>query len=131
MIRETRPLSPNLQIYRPQLTSVLSITHRLTGVVLGVGAPLLVIWLMTAAAGPRSYAAFNDLLGSPLGLAILFAWTFSLFFHLCNGIRHLMWDTGLGFELHTIYVSGWVVLVASVLLTAIAWLAGLGFMDDR
>jgi succinate dehydrogenase / fumarate reductase cytochrome b subunit len=128
MIRETRPLSPNLQIYRPQLTSVLSITHRLTGVVLGVGAVLLVIWFMAAAAGPRSYAALNELLGSPLGLAMLFAWTFSLFFHLCNGIRHLMWDAGFGFELHTIYVSGWAVLVASLLLTAAAWLAGLGFI---
>lgn len=128
MIRETRPLSPTLQIYRPQLTSVLSITHRLTGVVLGVGAVMLVIWLMAAATGPQSYAAVNDRLGSPLGLLTLFVWTFSLFFHLCNGIRHLMWDAGFGFQLFTIYVSGWAVLIASVLLTMAAWLAGRGFI---
>lgn len=128
MIRPGRPLSPNLQIYRPQLTSVLSITHRLTGVVLGVGAVLLVIWLMIVAAGPRSYAALNDVLGSPLGLVMLLAWTFSLFFHLCNGIRHLMWDAGFGFELLAIYASGWAVLLASVVLTAAAWFIGLGFI---
>lgn len=128
MVRDTRPLSPSLQIYRPQLTSVLSITHRLTGVLLGVGAVLLVVWIMAAAAGPRSYAVLDDAAGSPLGLALLFAWTFSLFFHLCNGIRHLMWDAGFGFELFTIYTSGWAVLIASLLLTALVWFAGLGFM---
>lgn len=128
MTRQVRPLSPNLQIYRPQLTSVLSITHRLTGVVLGVGAVLLVIWLMTVAAGPRSYAALNDSLGSPFGLVLLFAWTFSLFYHLCNGIRHLVWDAGFGFELLTIYASGWAVLIASILLTAATWFVGLGFI---
>jgi succinate dehydrogenase / fumarate reductase cytochrome b subunit len=123
----TRPLSPNLQIYRPQLTSVLSITHRLTGVILGIGAIFLVIWIMTAAAGPSPYVAFNGLLGSWVGLALLFVWTFSLFFHLCNGIRHLIWDVGYGFELRTIYASGWVVLTTSTLLTAAAWVAAIAF----
>lgn len=122
-MRHSRPLSPNLQIYRPQLTSVLSITHRVTGLLLSAGAVLLVIWLVAAAAGPQPYAALDGLLGSPLGLGLLFGITFSLFFHLCNGIRHLLWDAGLGFDLHTIYVSGWTVLVASALLTLAAWVA--------
>ena len=126
MTRDSRPLSPNLQIYRPQLTSVLSITHRLTGLLLSAGAVLLVVWLAAAAAGPRPYAVVEQLLGSPLGLALLVGWTFSLFFHLCNGIRHLLWDAGYGFDLHTIYTSGWTVLVASSLLTLAAWVAGLG-----
>lgn len=129
MTREIRPLSPNLQIYRPQLTSVLSITHRLTGVLLSVGAVLLVLWIMAAAAGSQSYAALNGLLGSAPGLALLFVWTFSLFFHLCNGVRHLLWDAGHGFELRTIYASGWSVLAASALLTLAAWIAGLSLHE--
>jgi len=124
-MQRERPLSPNLQIYRPQLTSVLSITHRLTGVLLSVGSPFFVIWIVAAADGARSYAAFADMLGSPLGLALSFMWTFSLFFHLCNGVRHLVWDAGYGFELRTIYTSGWAVLAVSALLTVIAWIAGL------
>jgi succinate dehydrogenase / fumarate reductase cytochrome b subunit len=119
---ERRPLSPSLQIYRPQLTSVLSITHRLTGVVLSVGALLLVAWIAAAAAGRDTYAMVDEQIRSPLGLALLFIWTFSLFFHLCNGIRHLLWDAGWGFELRTIYVSGWTVVAASSLLTAATWI---------
>lgn len=117
----TRPLSPNLQIYRPQLTSVLSIVHRFTGLALSAGAVLLVLWIMSAAAGPDVYAAVDAMLGSPPGLVLLFVWTFSLFYHLCNGIRHLMWDAGYGFELRTIYASGWLVLAASLVLTITAW----------
>jgi succinate dehydrogenase / fumarate reductase cytochrome b subunit len=126
MPRDSRPLSPNLQIYRPQLTSVLSITHRLTGLLLSAGAVLLVVWLAAAASGPGPYAPVDQFLGSPLGLALLLAWTFSLFFHLCNGIRHLLWDAGYGFDLRTIYVSGWTVVVVSSLLTLAAWAAGFG-----
>lgn len=125
MSRGMRPLSPNLQIYRPQLTSVLSITHRLTGIVLSVGALLLVIWIAAAAAGREAYAVLDGLIRSPLGLALLFVWTFSLFFHLCNGVRHLFWDAGYGFELRTIYASGWTVLAVSSLLTLVAWIVGL------
>jgi len=124
-MQRERPLSPNLQIYRPQLTSVLSITHRLTGVLLSVGAVCFVVWIAATAHGAHSYATFAHLLGSPLGLALSFTWTFSLFFHLCNGVRHLVWDAGYGFELRTIYISGWTVLALSVLLTVIAWIAGL------
>jgi succinate dehydrogenase / fumarate reductase cytochrome b subunit len=122
---DQRPLSPDLQIYRPQLTSVLSITHRLTGVALSVGSPLLVFWLMTAEAGPQPYATLHVFLTSWVGLALLFGWTFSLFFHLCNGIRHLFWDAGYGFELKTIYASGWAVVMTSAGLTLAAWIISL------
>jgi succinate dehydrogenase / fumarate reductase, cytochrome b subunit len=123
MANDNRPLSPDIQIYRPQLTSVLSISHRVTGIVLSVGAPLLVFWLIAAAAGPQAYLALQNVLQSSIGEILLFGWTFSLFFHLCNGIRHLVWDAGHGFELRTIYASGWSVVAASAVLTVAAFLA--------
>ncbi|MGO9233095.1 MAG: succinate dehydrogenase, cytochrome b556 subunit [Methylocella sp.] len=126
MARDDRPVSPDLQIYRPQLTSVLSITHRLTGVALSVGSPLLVCWLIAAAGGPQAYSALHDFLASWLGLDLLLGWTFSLFFHLCNGIRHLLWDVGYGFDLQTIYVSGWAVVAISIGLTLTAWIISFG-----
>ena len=121
MAHEKRPLSPDIQIYRPQLTSVLSISHRVTGIALSIGTLLLVSWLIAAAAGPQVYSAIQGLLSSWLGLFLMFGWTFSLFFHLCNGIRHLAWDAGYGFDLRTIYASGWTVLAASTVLTMAAW----------
>lgn len=126
MIPDNRPLSPDLQIYRPQLTSVLSITHRLTGVALSVGSPLLVCWLIAAAAGPQAYSTLHVFLASWLGLALLLGWTFSLFFHLCNGIRHLFWDAGYGFDLRAIYTSGWAIVAISIALTLIAWIISFG-----
>lgn len=125
MARDTRPLSPGLQIYRPQLTSVLSFSHRITGIALSIGAVLLVVWLIAAAAGPQAYSTVQGFMRSWLGLVLLFGWTFSFFFHLCNGIRHLFWDAGYGFELRTIYASGWTVVAGSTLLTVGAWIAGL------
>jgi succinate dehydrogenase / fumarate reductase cytochrome b subunit len=126
MVREDRPLSPDIQIYRPQLTSVLSITHRLTGIALSIGAPLLVCWLIAAAAGPSAYATLHGFLASWLGLLLLLGWTFSFFFHLCNGIRHLFWDAGYGFDLQTIYASGWAVVAISIGLTLGAWVISVG-----
>jgi succinate dehydrogenase / fumarate reductase cytochrome b subunit len=123
MAHDNRPLSPDLQIYRPQLTSVLSITHRITGIALSVGALLLVFWLIAAAAGPVAYSAVRGFIHSWLGPLLMLGWTFSLFFHLCNGIRHLIWDAGYGFELRTIYASGWSVVAASTVLTVAAWIA--------
>ncbi|HUZ73278.1 MAG TPA: succinate dehydrogenase, cytochrome b556 subunit [Stellaceae bacterium] len=120
-----RPLAPHLSIYKPQLTSVLSISHRATGVALAVGTVLLVWWLLAAASGGDAFAAAQRFWGSWLGMLLLFGWTFSLFFHLCNGIRHLLWDAGWGFELGQTYVSGWVVVAASAALTIVAWIAGL------
>lgn len=126
MASDDRPLSPDLQIYRPQLTSVLSITHRLTGVALSIGSPLLVYWLIAAAAGPSSYSTLHGFLTSWPGLLLLLGWTFSLFSHLCHGIRHLFWDAGYGFGLQTIYVSGWAVVAISIGLTLTAWIISFG-----
>ena len=127
MVMDTRgrPLSPHLQVYQPQLTSVLSITHRLTGVALTFGTLLLVYWLVAAAAGPDAFSRAQSFMGSWPGLLVLFAWSVSLFFHLCNGIRHLMWDAGFGLELPAVYASGWAALAATGVLTAAAWVAGL------
>ncbi|MDX1422941.1 MAG: succinate dehydrogenase, cytochrome b556 subunit [Kiloniellales bacterium] len=119
-----RPLSPHLQIYRPQLTSVLSITHRLSGVALAAGTLLLVYWLAAAAAGPAAFEAAQSFVGSFLGQLMLFGWTVALFFHLCNGIRHLFWDAGFGFELDEVYRSGWTVVAATVVLSLLVWIVG-------
>ena len=119
-----RPLSPHLQIYRPQLTSVLSFAHRLSGIVVGMCAVVLVVLLIAAASGPRSYDALQAFMRSWPGQILLFAGTFAFFLHLCGGIRHLFWDSGRGFELRTIYASGWTVVAASAMLTVIAWIVG-------
>lgn len=122
-IERQRPQSPNIQIYRPQLTSVLSIANRITGIALNIAAVGLVVWLVAAAAGPQPYATVQAALGSRVGQIVLFVMTFAFFFHLCGGIRHLAWDAGYGFKLQTIYASGWAVVVATVLLTIAAWIA--------
>lgn len=120
-----RPLSPNIQIYRPQLTSVLSIGHRITGVILSVYAVVLVVWLIAAAAGSEPYVAVQGAIGSWIGQILLFGGTFSFFFHFCSGVRHLIWDSVHGFTLREIYESGWTVVAASAVLTIAAWIAGL------
>lgn len=122
--KRPRPLSPNIQIYRPQLTSVLSILNRITGVFLSACAVVLVVWLVAAASGPQAYDAVQAAIGSWVGRIVLFAATFAFFLHLCGGIRHLIWDTVHGFELRSIYISGWSVVVVSVVLTVAAWVAG-------
>jgi len=121
MEKSQRPLSPHLQIYRPQLTSVLSITHRITGMALVIGTLVLVYWLLAAASGPEAYASAQALLGSWFGRVVMLGFSYALFFHLCNGIRHLFWDAGLGFELKTAYASGKAVIAVSIALTVIAW----------
>ena len=118
-----RPLSPHLQIYKPQLTSVLSIVHRVTGVVLVVGTIPFVYWLAALAGGAESFATAQAWFGSIVGQILLFPWVFALFYHLCNGIRHLIWDTGRGFELRTLYISGTIVLAVALGLTLLAFIA--------
>ncbi len=125
MAIDPRPLSPHLQIYRWQLTSVLSILHRFTGVALTAGTILLVWWLVAAANGPESFESAQWFLGSWLGLLLLFGWSVALFYHLCNGIRHLWWDTGSGLDLRSVYVSGWAVLAGTAILTILAWVIGI------
>ena len=125
MATDKRPLSPHLMIYKPQLTSVLSITHRGTGVFLSIGALFLSCWLLSIANGPESYNSLQNYISAWYGQILLWAWVFSLYFHLCNGIRHLFWDIGLGLEIKTTYTSGYAVVVITFLLTAATWcLAG-------
>ena len=121
-----RPLSPHLQIYRPQLTSILSIIHRSTGFVLGVGTLLLAWWLIAAAMGPGAFETVQWFNGSWIGRLILLGFTFSLFYHLLNGIRHLFWDIGTGFEIKTVNFTGLVVVVFSMGFTGLAWIIGYG-----
>ena len=121
MASHERPLSPHLQIYRPQLTSVLSIAHRGSGVLLCLGAVLFAGWAIAAAAGPEAFEAVQGFLGSIPGAVILMGFSLALFYHLCNGIRHLFWDAGKGLELTHAYRSGWAVLAASGLLAAVSW----------
>jgi succinate dehydrogenase / fumarate reductase cytochrome b subunit len=119
-----RPLSPHLQIYRWQITMTLSILHRATGMWLAFGTLLLARWLLALASGPEAYAPVQEWNASWLGRLFLFSWTWALFYHLCNGIRHLAWDAGLGFEIPNVYRSGWAVVIASVALTLAAWIWG-------
>ena len=120
--KRSRPLSPHLQIYKPQITSVLSISHRATGVALAVGTILLAAWIVAAAMGPAAYGRVAALLGSGLGQVLLFGWSAALFYHLLNGIRHLFWDTGRGFDLGTMEKSGKAVVAGAIVLTALAWI---------
>ena len=117
----SRPLSPHLQVYRPQLTSVLSISHRLAGMFLALGAIYLVLWVAAVAAGPDSYKAMQAFSASVIGRLLLLGWTVALFYHLANGLRHLFWDAGKGLDLKTAYASGWAVVAFTVLATIIAW----------
>ncbi len=121
-----RPLSPHLQIYKPQLTSVLSISHRLTGIALFIGLFVLIAWLYALAFDGAMFDCLQDILTSFLGRMALLGWTFCLFYHLCNGVRHLLWDAGYGFEIRTAYATGWLVVFGSVGLTLFCWYIAYG-----
>ena len=120
MARE-RPISPHLQVYKPQITSVLSIFHRITGVALTFGLILLVAWIFTLSLGEKYFEYFSIFIKSWFGLLILFGFTFALNYNFCNGIRHLFWDAGYGYEIETVYKSGLAVLVVSCSLTLLIW----------
>lgn len=117
MAQGQRPLSPHLQVYKPQITSVLSIFHRMTGVAMGGGMLLITWWLLAAAYGPEAYAVFHGFAASFLGQLIIAGFVWCLCYHLCNGIRHLIWDLGLGFDLESVTKSGILTLAASTVLT--------------
>ena len=120
-----RPLSPHLQVYKPQLTSMLSITHRGTGIFLTVGALLLSCWLVAVANGPDFFNSLMVHVSSWYGQCVLVLFLFSMYYHLCNGIRHLFWDAGLGLGIKSTYISGYVTIALSVILTILTWfLAG-------
>jgi succinate dehydrogenase / fumarate reductase cytochrome b subunit len=125
MRADTPPLSPHLQVYRFPLTVILSITHRITGALLGLGVLLLLYVLVAAAAGEQSYQNAHALVSSWLGQLLLFLWTFALFFHFCNGIRHLLWDVGYGLDREVVDKTAYVVLIVSVVLTLLIWFVAL------
>ena len=118
-----RPLSPHLQVYRPQLTSVMSIMHRASGVVLTTGTIILALWLIAVANGPETFAVMASIVGHPLGQFVLFGYTVALFYHACNGVRHLSWDLGLGLAINDVYRGGYFVLVVTCGLTVLLWLS--------
>jgi succinate dehydrogenase / fumarate reductase cytochrome b subunit len=122
-----RPVSPFMlgSAYKFQMSSLTSIFHRITGCALGAGTLLLTLWLVCAASGDDAFSVIQAVLASWFGLLILFGFTFALFYHFCNGIRHLVWDAGRGFELSVMHRSGWTMLAVSVLLTVGFWVIGL------
>jgi succinate dehydrogenase / fumarate reductase cytochrome b subunit len=122
MANNNRPLSPHLQIYKPQLTSMLSILHRITGAGLAAGAILVAVWLLAALKGDQAFAMVQSFRESIIGQLMLFGWLFAFVYHFFNGIRHLKWDAGYGFTLKSVYRSGWVVVVGSALLTVLIWM---------
>jgi succinate dehydrogenase / fumarate reductase cytochrome b subunit len=117
--RGSRPLSPHMTIYRPQITSMLSIAHRLTGIGLALGAVMVVWWLLAAAADPGYFAVIDDLWTSWIGHLVWLGITWALAYHFLNGIRHLVWDTGHGLDLPSVERGGVAVLIGSVVLTVI------------
>lgn len=125
MATQERPLSPHLQVYKPQLTSTLSILHRMTGVALALGSLLFAGWLVAVAGGPAGFEHARTVLASVYGQIMLFLLSACLVYHFLNGIRHLAWDAGHGYDIPKAYASGYAVLVLAVLITAGLWWAGL------
>lgn len=124
MKTQDRPLSPHLQIYRWQWTMLYSILHRATGIALSAGTLLLVWWLLALASGPEAFAVARGFIGSIIGQIMLFGWTWSLMYHLGNGIRHLVWDAGYGFDLDVARKSGHGAAALTGALTILIWIAG-------
>ncbi len=116
-----RPLSPHLQVYRLPLLAILSILHRMTGAVLSIGGLMVAWWLVAAMLGEGPYNTAMNFIRSPLGIFMMFGWSLALYYHLFNGIRHLIWDTGRLFKIKQAYMSGYVVLLLTVLATAATW----------
>jgi len=123
-----RPTSPHLQVYSWSLEMALSILHRATGVALGGGTLLVAWWIIAIATGPEAYEQFRIILGSIVGKLFLFGFTWSLMLHLCNGVRHLFWDMGKGFELEDTHRSSKIVFFSSILLTVLSWAIGYGLI---
>jgi succinate dehydrogenase / fumarate reductase cytochrome b subunit len=116
-----RPTSPHLTIYRKQITTVLSILHRMTGLALFAGTALITFWLWSAAYAPSFYSTLHNALTSILGQACMMGWTIAFYFHLGNGIRHLFWDMGKGFTIPQATKSGWSVIIFTIAMTAFTW----------
>jgi len=121
MSKTPRPLSPHLQVYRLKFHMVLSGLHRITGMVMGLGTLIMVWWVWALASGAEAYATFEAAAIHPLGRLVLFGFTFSLIYHACNGVRHLIWDTGRGFEIKIVNASGMVMVAVATFLTIAVW----------
>jgi succinate dehydrogenase / fumarate reductase cytochrome b subunit len=121
MTARPRPLSPHVWIYRWQIGNTLSILHRFTGVALAFGLVALSFWLISLASGEESYREVQRAFQSPIGLVLLMGWTFSFLYHLLNGVRHLCWDLGLGFERVQRHASGWFAVLGALALTVVVW----------
>jgi len=129
--KRERPLSPHIQVYKPQMTSVLSILHRATGVALAVGTLMVAWWLIAAATGPESYAIAQEFAETPFGTLMIFGWSVALFYHMSNGVRHMFWDLGYLFKIQNAYKAGYLVLLSTVLLTGGAWFCALNYTGDE
>jgi succinate dehydrogenase / fumarate reductase cytochrome b subunit len=116
-----RPLSPHIQVYRWQVQMVSSILHRATGIALSVGTVVVVCGLLKLASGEQGFNQFKDVAGSPLGMLLLLGWSWSLFYHLCNGIRHLIQDAGAGYAIPQFVRSSWLSVAGSLVLTVLVW----------
>ena len=122
------PLSPHLQIYRWHISSLLSITHRISGVINLLALILIFFWLIFLSLGENNYQSFLLIINSFIGKFILIGFTWSMSFHLLSGIRHLVWDLGYGFEIKTANITGGIVIISSLVLTIIFWLFSRGFI---
>lgn len=120
-----RPISPHLTIYKPQITSVMSILHRITGLALVFGTIFLVWWLWAAAYSPVCFAGLHSFFGGFIGKIMLFGWSAAFYYHLLNGLRHLWWDLGHGFDIPSVIRSGWIVGITCLALTIITWIVAL------
>ena len=119
---QDRPMSPHLQVWRWHVTMATSILHRATGMALYVGALVVAGWVVALASGPEAFDAYRTLLGSPLGLVVLFGLTVSFLYHLANGVRHLVWDAGMGFEPKTADMTGWAAIAFGVVAAVLIWI---------
>ena len=121
MKNNNRPISPHLQIYKPQITSILSISHRFTGIILFFSCFLVCIWLFAMAFNDSLYDLINIFFSGIIGKVILFFITFSFFYHLLNGVRHLVWDIGYGYKIRNVYLSGIIVILLTLVINIYIW----------
>ncbi len=126
--KPARPLSPHLQVYKPQLTSIMSILHRATGVYLALGLPVFVGWLVAVAANQQTYEMVIGWCQTPVGQVLMFGWTWAFFYHFWCGIRHLLWDAGYFLTIKGVYATGWFVLFISTFAAGMTWAKILGWM---
>lgn len=121
----SRPISPHLSVFKLYYTMVMSGLHRITGLGMVVGIPFFAWWILSAAAGEEAFASTQWFWASPIGLLFLFGWTFCLFYHLANGIRHMLWDIGIGLEIEGIKTGGIVMAGSAVVMTVLAWIVAI------